>query len=94
MAERSRWALVSWLHRHGVARTIQSSCSTAHPDVRYLMEARWWTPHWLLLWAAQQHFQHGYSSRAASMYLDGVQPEPVAVDGTQRWVLHWRPTAR
>lgn len=90
MGKPNRWAMVAWLHRHGVARTVQHSTSTSHPDVRYLMEARWWTPHWLLLWAARQRFQQDYSSRASTMYLATVQPRPVAVDGTQHWVLHWQ----
>ena len=86
--------LVRWLHRHGIVRTVQSSCRTADSSVRYLIEARWWTPHWLLVWAAQQHFRHSYDTMASTMHLARVEPEPVAVDGTQRWVLHWHPTAR
>ncbi|MEU3281788.1 hypothetical protein [Streptomyces antibioticus] len=86
--------ITGWLHRHGIARTLQSSTSTSHPNVRYLIEARWWTPRWLLLWAAHQNFRRTYSTRTATMYLDTVRPQPIAEDGTQRWVLLWRPTTR
>jgi hypothetical protein len=85
-------ALATWLHRHGIARTVQSSSSSDRPDVRYLMEARWWTPEWLVVWAARQSFARLYASRAGRLHLGRVQGQPPTEDGTRHWVLHWRPT--
>lgn len=84
-------ALATWLHRRGIARTVQSSSSSDRPDVYYLMQGRRWTPRWLIVWAARRSFQRLYSSRVGSLHLASVQPQPVAVDGSRRWELHWRP---
>jgi len=76
-----------WLHRHGIARTLNSCSSNSRPEVTYLMEGRPWTPRWLIVWAANKNFARMYTSRASQLY-------EVAMDRTRRWSLEYRPTDR
>ncbi|MEV4861446.1 hypothetical protein [Streptomyces ossamyceticus] len=82
------------LHRHGVARTLNSGSSNSHPNVTYLMEGRPWTPRWLIVRAANHNFRRTYPSRSASLYLAKVERHKVAMDGTRRWSLEYRPAGR
>jgi hypothetical protein len=84
--------LPSWLHRHGIARTLSSTSSNSHPDVQYLMESRRWTPRWLVVWAANKSFARMYPSRAAQLHLAVVQRHATAQDGSRRWSLQYRST--
>lgn len=84
----------TWLHRRGIARTLNSGSSNAHPNVTYLMEGRPWTPRWLIVWAANHNFRWMYPSRAAVLHLAKVERHEVALDGTRRWSLEYRPTGR
>lgn len=86
--------IAAWLHRHGIARTLNSCSSNSRPEVTYLMEGRPWTPTWLIVWAANHNFQWTYKHRAGGLYLAKVQRHKTAMDGTRRWDLEYRPTDR
>jgi hypothetical protein len=86
--------VASWLHRHGIARTLNSGSSTYNPNVDYLMEGRPWTPRWLIVWAANHSFRQMYPSRTAQLCLARVRRHETAVDGTRRWSLEYRPADR
>ncbi|WP_326780420.1 hypothetical protein OG481_09750 [Streptomyces longwoodensis] len=91
MAVRRYPRLALWLHRRGIARTLSSSSGTGRPDVDYLLEARHWTPRWLVVWAARQNFQRTYPTSASRLHLAQARPQPVAADGSRRWSLRWSP---
>ncbi|MFJ3834473.1 hypothetical protein ACIPY6_03030 [Streptomyces sp. NPDC090054] len=82
----------TWLHRHGVARTLNSGTHGNKPDVDQLMQGRSWTPTWLITRASGRSFRRTYPGRAAQLRLAQVERHAVAADGTRRWRLHYRPT--
>lgn len=82
----------NWLHRHGVARTLNSGTTSHRPDVDQLMQGRSWTPRWLIVRAGLHDFQQIYPGRASQLRLAEVERHAVATDGTRRWRLHYRPT--
>ncbi len=86
--------LATWLHRHGIARTLSSSSSNSHPNIDYLMEGRPWTPRWLIVRAANHNFRRMYDYRTSDLYLARVERHHVGMDGTRRWDLHYQPTDR
>jgi hypothetical protein len=83
-----------WLHRHGIARTLNSCSSNSRPEITYLMEGRPWTPSWLIIWASNKNFAQMYASHGSTLYLATVKRHEVAMDGTRRWSLEYRPTDR
>jgi hypothetical protein len=83
--------VATWLHRHGIARTLSSETSSSNPTVTYLMEGRRWTPRWLIVWAANHRFRSIYPSRTTYLRLSEVERHDVALNGARRWSLRYRP---
>lgn len=86
--------LWTWLHRHGIARTLNSGTKGTRPDVDQLMQSHRWTPRWLVVRAGNANFRLICPGRAASLRLARVERHAVAADGTRRWRLYYEPTDR
>ena len=80
----------NFLHRHGIARVINSSSSSLGGPIVCRLEAKPWTPRRLVRWQAEAEFRCLYSHAARTHRLASLAAGKRTTAGTVRWVATFR----
>lgn len=88
--EAARRRFFGYLHRHGIARTINSSSGAMGGPVTYLAEGRPWTPRWLMQAALNDSFCTLYPRRAQDHRMTQLVRRRRSAAGSVRWQAEFR----